>query len=271
MSRGVNRSFIFTDDVERLAFGRLLGEAADRFAVEIHAYCLMGTHFHLLLHCPSGDLSRAMHLLLSSFARIVNHRNDRVGHLFGNRFCSRLVTDATYLANVVRYIHQNPSDIPEVGDIGAYRWSSHRTYLGLRPQPEWFRSDTVMGWFDDVNAFDRFVRTPDTAGRELLSAPVSELLASVDLLLTERSDATARHYPAQRRAVMIGLMAHLRSDRHQRIVDELGLETRGALRTAASRARSLRRDEPALDVIIDHVVRLFTHPRPAIQIARQAS
>jgi len=257
MSRGVNHAQIFTSEQDRLDFGRLLGELARRFGIEIHAYCLMGTHFHLLVHCPTGGLSSAMHLLLSSFARIVNDRTNRVGHLFGDRFCSRLVTDTRYLANIVRYIHQNPKDIVDVADIGDYRWSSHRTYLGYRRCPEWLHIETVLGWFESPEAFDRFARstTSQPGSLDVVAAP--DLVAAADLLLAERSDASSRHVPAQRRATLLALSAHMSPELRSRVIDELGISTGGALRTALSRARKLRQAEATIDDTASRLQQLF--------------
>ncbi|WP_420453319.1 transposase [Ilumatobacter sp.] len=92
MNRGVDRSTIFHGDADRVEFGRLLGIASDRFTIEVHAYCLMDNHFHLLVRCPESGLSDFVQLLTSTFARFVNRRTDRVGHLFGSRFTSRLLT-----------------------------------------------------------------------------------------------------------------------------------------------------------------------------------
>lgn len=257
MSRGVNRAPIFVTVDDRLDFGRLLGQVTARFGIEIHAYCLMGNHFHLLVRCPSGGVSAAMHLLLSSFARMVNDRSGRVGHLFGDRFCSRLVTDWVYLANVVRYIHLNPVDIASCADIGDYRWSSHRTYLGLRPCPEWLHLDTVLGWFDGPAAFDAHVRSNTRRLTKLTHAESAELVSAVDLLLAERSDASPRHFPALRRAALIALMPSLSAETRLVLMASLGIETEGALRTAVSRARTLLRNESIVEDVLERMQQLF--------------
>ena len=259
MNRGVNGAHIFTSDDDRRTFGRLLGEVSDRYGIEIHAYCLMGTHFHLLLRCPAGGLSAAMHHLQSSFARIVNDRTGRTGHLFGAWFSSRLITEVHYLANVVRYIHQNPMDIPGVADIATYRWSSHRTYLGFRRPPPWLHLDIVLGWFDhDSDAFDRFVRAADSPDDQSHGPSPDDLLCAVDLLLTERSLATVRHFPAQRRAAVLALLPTMRVEDRDGIVRRLGITSPGALRTALSRGRALSRTDPVIDDVVGHAQRLFT-------------
>lgn len=257
MSRGVNRSTIFTCTEDRLAFGRLLARTVERFEIEIHAYCLMGNHFHLLVRCPDGGLSSSMHHLLSNYARIVNDTTGRVGHLFGDRFCSRLITDVDYLANVVRYIHLNPLDISGVSDIGAYRWSSHRTYLGRRRCPSWLSTETVLGWFPHTQAFDGFVRSGHGDATSPVRADPDSLLEAIDITLVERSDASHRHVPAQRRAVALLLTESLTSACAHDVIERLGIESDGARRTAFSRARALRSQEPVIDDVAELTRQMF--------------
>ena len=209
-----------------------------------------------------------MHLLLSSFARSVNDHSGRVGHLFGDRFCSRLITDVRYLANVVRYIHRNPLDIAEVSDLAGYRWSSHRTYMQLRPQPAWLHTQPVLGWFDDPDSFDRFVQSSDVASGPLVGRPV-ELLSTVDLLLAEQSNDVARHMPAQRRAALLTLFPDMDSESAAMLIDHLAIPNAAALRTARSRARALRRREPVIDEVVTHTQQLFasTPHRAASEVA----
>jgi len=60
MNRGRGRQWVFPDDDYYEAYLQCLAEAHDRFGVEVHAYCLMGNHYHLLIKTPRGNLSRAM-------------------------------------------------------------------------------------------------------------------------------------------------------------------------------------------------------------------
>ena len=102
VNRGVARMATFHDDADRVEFGRLLAVGHDRFGVEVHAYCLMTNHFHLVLHCPDGGLSEYMQLLTSVHARHVNDRAGRDGPLYRGRFASRHIRDGRYLRNAVR-------------------------------------------------------------------------------------------------------------------------------------------------------------------------
>ncbi|TFH13706.1 MAG: transposase, partial [Acidimicrobiales bacterium] len=79
MNRGANRSSIFFDDNDRIEVGQRLCEINELFGIEVHAYCLMGNHFHFLLHCPHGGVSPAMQRFSSLFTRHVNDRHGRDG------------------------------------------------------------------------------------------------------------------------------------------------------------------------------------------------
>ena len=58
MNRGQSRRNIFLEDKGRQSFLDLLADIARLFKVEIYAYCLMDSHYHLLLSTPTGELSR---------------------------------------------------------------------------------------------------------------------------------------------------------------------------------------------------------------------
>lgn len=107
-NRGVNRCRVFLEDGNyRFFIGRLRLYAAEASA-EIVAYCLMPTHYHLLVHLKGGELSSLMHRLGMSYANALNKRHNRVGPLFQGRFQAKLVEKDEYLLHLSRYIHLNP-------------------------------------------------------------------------------------------------------------------------------------------------------------------
>jgi len=130
MGRGNARAAIFIDDVDRKEFLRLLADGVDRFGHSIHAYCLMGNHFHLAVRTGDVPLSKIMQNLLFRFTRHVNRRYGRIGHLFQGRFKSILVDEQSYLLELVRYIHLNPVRAGLVERPDQWIWSGHRAYLG---------------------------------------------------------------------------------------------------------------------------------------------
>lgn len=75
--------------------------------LEIHAYTLLTTHFHLLVRSPRGTLSEAMRRIENPYVRHFNRLRSRDGPLFKGRFYSRLVESRSYWKTLVRYIDQN--------------------------------------------------------------------------------------------------------------------------------------------------------------------
>ena len=130
MNRGQNGREIFVDDEGRARFLLLLDDCASRWDVQTHAYCLMSTHYHVLVEDEGGRLDRAMKHIDSVYTQWFNRRYGRDGALMRGRYRSRVVQTERYVAEVVRYLHMNPVEAGMVERVGDYEWSSHRAYLG---------------------------------------------------------------------------------------------------------------------------------------------
>ena len=188
MNRGANRQTVFFCDADRIEFGRLLGEIHDRFGVRCIAYCLMDNHYHLVLHCPDGNLSLAIQHLAGVYTQHTNEHHGRDGALFRGRFRSIPITTDAYLLCAVRYVHRNCLDLPGTTDPTAYRWSSHRTYLGYRRRPEWLDVDVMLDRFADRASFDAFVH--DSNGLATDAAPtVADIRSLIELSISEFDDS----------------------------------------------------------------------------------
>ena len=107
-SRGDRREPIFDDDQDREAFLDVVGTALERFDACALAYCLMGNHYHLVLHTRSANLSRLMRQINGVYTQTYNRRHRKVGHLFQGRFKAILVDENAYLLEVCRYVDLNP-------------------------------------------------------------------------------------------------------------------------------------------------------------------
>lgn len=83
MNRGASRRTIFHSDTYRQLFLALLGEITQTFGVEVHAYCLMDNHYHLLLHTPRANLSAAMRHLQGLYTQRHNRMEQTDGPSFG--------------------------------------------------------------------------------------------------------------------------------------------------------------------------------------------
>src|SRR5882724_10597489 len=151
MSRGDRREEIFRDDLDRQGFLQALGAACEKTGWQVHAYCLMGNHFHLVVETPRVNLVEGMKWLLGTYTMRFNRRHRLSGHLFAGRYRSLLVDGATpgYLRTVCDYVHLNPARAELLRNrerLQKYRWSSYPSYLqGRQKRKAWLRCDRLFG------------------------------------------------------------------------------------------------------------------------------
>jgi len=179
MNRGAGRRRVFFTASDARRFLYLVGEAHNRFGVEVDAFCLMPNHFHLLVECPQGNLSSFMQFVCSAYTREVNERLGSDGAVFRGRFHSLAVTSGEYLDHVARYIHRNPLELADAPRAAEYRWSSYRYYVGGRAAPEWLRTEVVLGMHADSRAYREYVEDDTAPSRapELVGWAVRTALA----------------------------------------------------------------------------------------------
>ena len=151
MSRGDRREDIFVDDHDRKCFVETLGATCDKTGWQVHAYCLMSNHFHMVLETPQPNLSEGMKWLLQTYTSRFNRRHKFFGHVFSGRFKAPLVEGSGngYLRTVSEYVHLNPVRaklIREEAPLSSYSWSSYPAYL-QRARSSWLRVDRVLGEF----------------------------------------------------------------------------------------------------------------------------
>lgn len=150
LSRGDRREDIFWDDADRSSFLATLGATCARTGWQVHAYCLMSNHFHLVAETPRANLVSGMKWLLGTYTMRFNRRHQLSGHLFAGRYKS-LVVDGTgtdYLRTVCDYVHLNPARaglVAEAVALESYGWSSYGAYLDAKRRPAWLRCDRLFG------------------------------------------------------------------------------------------------------------------------------
>ena len=150
MSRGDRREAIFFSDSDRKEFLRTLGEACQKTRWQVHAYCLMTNHFHLVLETPQPNLAVGMKWLLGTYTQRFNRQHQHWGHLFGGRYKGQLIDERSpsYLVRACNYVHLNPvrAAIVEGNDkLESFRWSSYPAYLRPKLRAPWLRVDRVFG------------------------------------------------------------------------------------------------------------------------------
>jgi putative transposase len=130
-TRGVFRRLAFADDADRLLFLALLAVVVERYEWECHAFCLMGTHYHLVVETTTDRLSAGMQYLNGEYAQLFNRRHDRDGHVFGDRFASWVIRDDEHFERTIEYVLANPVRARLVDDWTEWPWSGAR---GVRSQ-----------------------------------------------------------------------------------------------------------------------------------------
>jgi putative transposase len=124
------RLFVVHEDAQR--FLSIVRDTTS-LAWEIHAYCLMPTHVHLLIRDPGSEVSAVMRNINGRYSRWFNHRRGRRGPLFNGRFHRTAVGSDAHLLATVRYIAMNPVESGLCDRPADWRWSSHRALAGLTP------------------------------------------------------------------------------------------------------------------------------------------
>jgi putative transposase len=114
LNRGIERRTIFPTRRCNERCIELLSSLPERFGVQLHAYALMGNHYHLQLESRDANLSQAMHWLNVSYSVWLNRKYNRVGPLFQGRF-KAILHETTEALVINRYIHLNPVRIAALG------------------------------------------------------------------------------------------------------------------------------------------------------------
>ena len=155
MARGDGGKDVFEDDKDRFAWTDLMERAHGRFGWRVHAWVLMGNHFHVLLETPQPNLVAGMKWVLGVFSQGWNRRRGRRGHVFQGRYKAVVVNgeaaDGSYFKIVADYIHLNPVRSGWVGGesggrLRSWRWSSFGAYAGGKV-PAWLETGRVLRAF----------------------------------------------------------------------------------------------------------------------------
>ena len=125
----------------------LLGLLVDRYGWHCYGYCLMTTHYHLLVMTPRPDLARGMQWLNGLYAQMFNRRHAHEGHVFRGRYNSTLVEAEGHLVELHRYLPLNPVRAGVCGSPSDWPWSSYRATIGLDPAPGFLMLGPVLELF----------------------------------------------------------------------------------------------------------------------------
>ncbi|ERI93623.1 hypothetical protein HMPREF1982_01605 [Clostridiales bacterium oral taxon 876 str. F0540] len=133
MARSISEVDLFKSEDDKKQYMKILKEYQIVYNFRVYAYCLMDNHVHLIIDSNGADISKIMHCINFKYANYFNNIHKRHGHLFQDRFKSKIVENNRYLISLSAYIHNNPLDIPKYkSQPEKYIYSSLAIYLGLR-------------------------------------------------------------------------------------------------------------------------------------------
>ncbi|MBW2239567.1 MAG: transposase [Deltaproteobacteria bacterium] len=156
MSRGNNGQDIYLNDTDRNLFLETISEMSKRFKVDIFAYVLMSSHYHLLVRTNRANLKKAMQWFGTAYTRRFNNRNSKSGHLFQGRYKSILVQNDAYVMRLSCYVHRNPLRAGIVRRLIDYKWSSYPIYAYAKKGPDWLSTEVIWSYFQGSNKHKQY-------------------------------------------------------------------------------------------------------------------
>ncbi|UEM06977.1 transposase (plasmid) [Skermanella rosea] len=134
LQRGNNRQDVFFDDEDRRLFLTWLGEAVAGEGCALHAYVLMGNHFHLVVTAGGEEsIPRLMQSVGRRYVAHVNRTRGRTGTLWEGRYKSTILDSEGYVLACHRYVEANPVRAGIVSAPEDFPWSSYgHNALGRR-------------------------------------------------------------------------------------------------------------------------------------------
>lgn len=127
IQRGNNRSACFYCEDDYVFYLKCLHDYCLKFGCDVHAYCLMTNHVHLLVTPSEEDsLANMMKNLGQRYVQYINRTYVRTGTLWEGRFKSCITNEEKYILACYRYIELNPVRANMVEHPAEYRWTSYR-------------------------------------------------------------------------------------------------------------------------------------------------
>lgn len=151
MARSISEVSLFKCDKDKNVYLKYVKKYKSIFSFKIYAYCLMSNHIHFLIDSNGSDISKFMHCINQCYSQYFNRKYNRHGHLFGDRFKSKLANTDGSVINISAYIHNNPKDIKGYFNcVENYKYSSFGMYLGkLEDTFSLLDKDFILNYFEN--------------------------------------------------------------------------------------------------------------------------
>jgi len=130
--RGNDKKDIFLSKDDYQYYLGILTLSKKRFKFKLYSYALINNHVHLLLQTTKhSSISKVMQSINNEYSRWFNSKYGRSGHLWQNRFYSKIIDTVEYLTYCIKYIELNPLKDGIVKKASEYKWSSYKTRQGM--------------------------------------------------------------------------------------------------------------------------------------------
>jgi hypothetical protein len=173
MNRGIARRTAFEGEADIRSFLGFVAGAVHARRIELVAYTILSTHFHLLVRSLDGEISKTLCRIENPYVRRFNRTRRRDGPLFRGRFRSFPVESTSYLHTLIRYIDQNPVEARLTRRPEDYPYGSARHHLRADEHPRWLSRQVVD---DFIGPWTGLGLTRQQAYRRLFSPRLSEAL-----------------------------------------------------------------------------------------------
>jgi len=138
----INRSeMILSPEEEKMLLLTVIKRAKKRYRFQIKNFCIMNNHLHLLIKPGENEsLSRIMQWILSVFAMAWNRKHNLKGHVWGERFYSRIIEGIVDFLRVFIYIDDNPVYAQLVDSSWKWKfgglWHHHHGIASITEPPD---------------------------------------------------------------------------------------------------------------------------------------
>lgn len=126
ITRGNQKQLVFKGLEDYKEYLQLLAKYKKRYRFKLYCFCLMPNHVHMILEvaqpCVVNKIMRGLNL---SYTLYFNDRHKTVGHLWQDRFKSKIIQKDAYLLECISYIETNPLRASLTSRIEEYPWSSY--------------------------------------------------------------------------------------------------------------------------------------------------
>ncbi len=130
ITRGNQKQDVFMEEADYKRYFKVLTKYTKRFKAKLYSFCLMPNHIHLLLEPEVPEkLAKLMQGLNLSYTLYFNRKYNKIGHLWQDRFLSKVITKDAYLLDCISYIEANPMRANMVTHLQDYTWSSYNLRL----------------------------------------------------------------------------------------------------------------------------------------------